>query len=1015
MSDVFISYSRKDSEFVRTLNEALENSKRETWVDWEGIAKGTEWWKEIEEGIEGADTFVFVISPDSVASEVCQKEINHAKNYNKQILPIVYRDADKLLKKENSAHQAISSHNWLFFRETDDFEKSFKELIDALNLDIAHVKGHTRLLVRALEWNNKGRKGDVLLRGEELNNAENWLKAGVDKEPKPIELQQHFIQKSRKQEIIILWSLLVGTSVVLITVFGGTIFALNKMREADLNLAISKSQNALALFNEGKGLGAFKELDAFGEAIKAGNILQKQQATDPVVINALRKFLSEAHESHRLKGHQDIVHYINYSPDGRTLATRDDSGTLKLWDLFTGKELDSLTDVRDQSFSSDGTTLAVATSKRVDRREVMTGKPIVALTGHLDWVNSVSYSLDGKTIATASADKTVKLWDVETGQELKTLKGHQGSVDIVRYSPDGKTLASASADNTVKLWDVETGNELKTIKVRQAGVTIMRYSPDGKTLATQSEGDSGGATINLWDLATGKEIATFDTFQLSDVRENSFSFSSNGKILAIVAVVDSQRIIYNKITLWDISKRQALKIDLGKDEHKKRINSVRFSPDGKLLVTGDESGMINLFRIDTNDLSDIAYSTELVATLRAHEAETLTGDVTDGISSIQFSPNGKSFATAGSDNMVKLWNLETEKRQEFIQLPSSYSNSFNIKISSDSKTLAIVTSSQFEDDSMTFEDDNTNIVTLLDMKTKKELHPPFKGGRNKFYSVSYSPDGKTLASASADKTVKLWDVTTGKNIGTIKGFQDKVYSVNYSPDGRTLATASLDKTVKLWDVATGKELKTLKEHQDGVYHVSYAPDGKTLASASWDKTVKLWDLETGKSIKTLKLPQEESFIVEFSPDQKFLAFVSANGKEVKLWDMATDKEIYTLKGHRETVNSVSYSSDGKTLATGSADKTVKLWDVVTGKELYTLKGYENGLDDGVTSVGFSPDGNTLVSARGGGQVIFWNFDLDKLMQEGCNWIGAYLSSHPEETELQQICQPYLTGKSNPKP
>jgi WD40 repeat protein len=146
--------------------------------------------------------------------------------------------------------------------------------------------------------------------------------------------------------------------------------------------------------------------------------------------------------------------------------------------------------------------------------------------------------------------------------------------------------------------------------------------------------------------------------------------------------------------------------------------------------------------------------------------------------------------------------------------------------------------------------------------------------------------------------------------------------------------------------------------------VSYAPDGKTLASASLDNTVKLWDVSTGKELKT-------------------------------------------LKGHQDAVGSVSYSPDGKILASASSDSTVKLWDVSTGKELKTLKGHQNG----VKSVSYSPDGKTLASASGDGTIILWNFDLDQLMQSGCTWIGAYLSSHPEqEPELQQICQPYLTEK-----
>ncbi len=200
MSDVYLCYSRKDSGFVRALHEALKKSNRETWVDWEGIGKGTEWWKEIEEAIEGSDTFVFVISPDSVASDVCQKEINHAVKHNKRILPIVYRDAYELFDKNNSAHQSISSHNWLFFRDTDNFDQSFQELIYALNLDIAYVKGHTRFLVRALEWDNKGRREGFLLWNESLTEAEDWLKAGANKDPKPTDLQKEYIHKSRQVE-----------------------------------------------------------------------------------------------------------------------------------------------------------------------------------------------------------------------------------------------------------------------------------------------------------------------------------------------------------------------------------------------------------------------------------------------------------------------------------------------------------------------------------------------------------------------------------------------------------------------------------------------------------------------------------------------------------------------------------------------------------------------------------------------------------------------------------------------
>ncbi len=198
MTDVFISYSRKDKEFVSTLYAAFERSQKKIWVDWKDIPLTSDWWSEIEKGIEAADTFVFVISPDSIASKVCTKEIAHAVLHNKRLFPIVRRDATNF-QLGIVAHEKIKQHNWLMFREQDDFEAAFKTLTETISLDLEHLHRHTRLLVRAIEW-GKGRSDSLLLRGDDLANAEQWLAASVGKDPQPTELQETYIKNSRDVE-----------------------------------------------------------------------------------------------------------------------------------------------------------------------------------------------------------------------------------------------------------------------------------------------------------------------------------------------------------------------------------------------------------------------------------------------------------------------------------------------------------------------------------------------------------------------------------------------------------------------------------------------------------------------------------------------------------------------------------------------------------------------------------------------------------------------------------------------
>ncbi|MER7707729.1 hypothetical protein ABTX81_33135 [Kitasatospora sp. NPDC097605] len=238
-------------------------------------------------------------------------------------------------------------------------------------------------------------------------------------------------------------------------------------------------------------------------------------------------------------------------------------------------------------------------------------------------------------------------------------------------------------------------------------------------------------------------------------------------------------------------------------------------------------------------------------------------------------------------------------------------------------------------------------------------------------SAVFSPDGRTLATASDDGTVRLWDVATGRSVTTLTGHTGKVTSVAFSPDGHTLATASGGWSVQLWEIATGRALTTLTGHTGEVIAAVFSPDGRTLATASWDGTARLWEVATGRSVTTLTGHTGKVTSVAFSPDGRTLA--TADAGTARLWDVATGKPVTTLADQNTGPVSLAFSPDGRTLATAGYDHTARLWDAATGKPVTTLTGHTAP----AYSVVFSPDGRTLATASDDSTVRLWDVATGK--------------------------------------
>ncbi len=963
---IFISYSRRNKEFVRDLFDALVEQGYDPWVDFEDIPFSVDWWEEIKDAIDRFDVFLFVVSNDSLVSRVANKELTYARELNKRIIPVIAEKVDikevvgelygepyEMDARDN--YKYIRTLNWIYFyRPEDDFETGIQNIISATQVDRSHLREHTRILNRAQEWLDNNRGDGFLLQEEDLAEAERWLVRAEGHTPMPTSLQSEYIKASRrvederkaryesmKRQTRLLRRASAGFLITGIVVIGGVLFLLwrsqQQLAQNEERVAEIRAQST-AVIREQRTVQAgivaqSTESAAAQQTVIADTTLQRQRADSLRLAleseNALRNgdpnllAIPLALQAHR------VVRMGDAPPRaGRVLA--DVAYRPGLVRFFSRAESIEAHDsgISRVVYSPTGWVASAGLDRVVRVWDAATGTLQHTLDGHAGRVTALAMSADGSELVSGDSDGRILRWDPTTGELLDGIDAHDGRVTALTYSPDGALLVSGGSDTNAMLWDLESGEQLFMLTEHGSSITALAYAPDGRRFVS---GDSGGRLI-AWNPTDG--FFTRDERRHGGEVITDITFADNGAVLTtsqdgrFIHWADfegGQRTVFNNLRGTRVSSAVFLEADralIGTGRGDLLVYDLTAEPNEngvlrRLTSPGQAAAVVDLMA-GTSTRAAVAYDNSRL-TLWDMEH----GALVDQLRERQFPVTGAA-ATDNGDVLVR------------------YVDGVLLQWQMDGRTTQI----------------DTDALNLT--------------------NISLMPDGVHALGTTTEGDVVKVAVLDGERVQTYTAAVDTGGTV-FAPGGAVALSRAaptddggLATTRVIWDTEADTVLTTL---EDLTLTLANAPsaadfnaDATRLAMVNNNTEIVIFDVETGEIVDRAEREREISALAYAPGGALFIGY--ANGG-VSVFQ-SEDRDWRDLRGHDASVRQIVMSPDGDLALTTAADGQVLLWDIAAAE---TVREYRTGTVS-VDGAVFTPDGEQVVTHASGGTLARWRVDAD---------------------------------------